>query len=159
MKNDVKFMAKCIEVSEEAYRGGDMPFGCLIIKDGEILVKAENQVIRNKDVTEHAEIVAMKEAQKKLGSMDLSMCDIYCSYEPCPMCSLMIRELRFKRVIFSLVSPVEGGFTKYKILQDKELNFVFPNHFGPVPEIVSEILSERAWQVWEEREKSKKKSQ
>jgi len=133
-----------------------MPFGCLIVKENKVLVEAENQVLRNSDVTSHAEILAMKDAQRRLRTTDFSMCDIYCSFEPCAMCSLMIRELRFKRVLFSLLFPVVGGYSKYKILQDKQLNSKFPNHFGPVPKILHGILSKSAWGVWEEREKSKK---
>lgn len=158
MNNDEKFMMMCLELAERARERGDMPFGCLIVKDGNVLVKAENYVIKNNDVTDHAEIVAMREAQKILGTSDLSTYDIYCSFEPCPMCSFMIRELRFKRVIFSLPSPVEGGYSKYKILQDQELDSMFPHHFGPVPEIVHGILCDRAGEVWKKREELKRSS-
>jgi tRNA(adenine34) deaminase len=156
-KRDEEFMMKCLLLAEKAHEKGDMPFGCLITKGGKILVKSENYVIKDNDVTNHAEIVAMRSAQKILKTTNLSECDIFCSSEPCPMCSFMIRELRFKRVIFSLPSPIMGGYTKYKILQDGELNVKFPHHFGPVPEIVSGILHGRASEVWQKREELKKK--
>ena len=77
MKNlHEKFMRRCIELSEESLGRGDNPFGCVIVKDNKIIVESANE-IKDYDVTNHAEILAMKKAQKLLKTNDLSSCSIY----------------------------------------------------------------------------------
>jgi len=150
MNDDEKYMSVCLDSAESALKKGEMPFGCVIVKNGNVVVTAENEVARTEDVTQHAEIVAMREAQRLFGN-DLSFCTIYCSYEPCAMCALMIRELRFGKVVFGQKSPIEGGYTKFKILQDEELHRETPNHFGPVPEVMGGVLADQAEKLWELR--------
>jgi len=82
-----KFMAEAIRLSEEmmlAGKGG--PFGAVIVKDGKIISKGYNQVLTTNDPTAHAEIVAIREASKKLNTFNLKGCILYSSCEPCPMC-------------------------------------------------------------------------
>ena len=82
-----KYMEVAIQEAREGFskeQGG--PFGCVIIKDGEIVAKAHNQVLKNNDPTCHGEINAIQKACKKLGTYDLSNCELYTTGEPCPMC-------------------------------------------------------------------------
>jgi guanine deaminase len=84
---DIIFMSKAIELSSEGMNqncGG--PFGAVIVKNGKIIGKGFNQVIKTNDPTAHAEIVAIREASRNINSFDLSGCEIYTSCEPCPMC-------------------------------------------------------------------------
>ncbi|QQS33915.1 MAG: nucleoside deaminase [Acidobacteriota bacterium] len=84
---DRKFMMRAIELAREgveADAGG--PFGCVIVKDGEIVGEGNNRVTSTNDPTAHAEVVAIREACSKLGSFQLEGCSIYASCEPCPMC-------------------------------------------------------------------------
>jgi len=67
-------------------RNGGGPFGAVVIKNGEIVGKGSNCVTQNNDPTAHAEVVAIRDACKKLGSFQLDGCEIYTSCEPCPMC-------------------------------------------------------------------------
>jgi guanine deaminase len=62
------------------------PFGAVIVKDGRVIAKDHNRVVKTKDPTAHAEIEAIRRASKKLGRFDLSDCEIYSTCEPCPMC-------------------------------------------------------------------------
>lgn len=62
------------------------PFGCVIVKDGEIIGKGNNKVTSTNDPTAHAEVTAIRDACKRLGSFQLNGCEIYTSCEPCPMC-------------------------------------------------------------------------
>ena len=75
---------------KEAFKGIDNneggPFGAVIVKDGEIISRAHNEVIKTNDPTAHAEIVAIRKASKKLKRFGLSDCEIYSSCKPCPMC-------------------------------------------------------------------------
>jgi len=119
---DLEMMARCIELSRHAISQGEFPFACVVCKDGDILVETTNRVKRDTDVTKHAEMVAMSEAQKKIGKMSLSRCTLYTNVEPCAMCSYCIRETRISRVIYAIPSPIMGGFSQWKILQGKKLS-------------------------------------
>ena len=145
-KEDEKYMRRCIQLSEKALKFGDNPFGCVIAgKDG-IIVETRNKIKEN-DITNHAEILAMREAQKLLKTSILSEYTIYSNCEPCPMCAFMIRELKFKRVVFALLSPQMGGYSKWNILEDKEL-IKFKPFFSNPPKVVTGILKEEAEAVF-----------
>src|SRR5262245_44311989 len=116
---DEKFMLRCIELSQESVKSGDAAFGSLIAI-GETLIAEGLNDCKTK-ISEHAEIVALNNAHKALGTPDLSSCTLYTSCEPCPMCSFMIREYKIKRVVFALPSLYVGGYSKWPILQDAEL--------------------------------------
>ncbi|MFN2457884.1 MAG: nucleoside deaminase [Chitinophagaceae bacterium] len=100
--NEQKFLKRAIELSETGMRnlqGG--PFGCVIVKENEIIGEGWNQVTFLNDPTAHAEIVAIRNACKKIGSFQLNGCDIYTSCEPCPMCLGAIYWARPKKVIYA----------------------------------------------------------
>jgi len=139
MKNDEFYIKKCIELAEKSVKKGEAPFGSLIVKDGKIIVAVTNANEKNGDVTSHAEIMAMRKAQKKLKTKDLKDCEIYSNCEPCPMCSFMMRELHFKKVVFGVRSPNMGGFSKWNILKDKGLARFKPL-FSDEPEVVGGVL-------------------
>lgn len=84
--NKEDFMRKAIELSIENVKNGGGPFGAVIVKDGEIVATGVNRVTANHDPTAHAEVSAIRAACQKLGTFDLSGCEIYTSCEPCPMC-------------------------------------------------------------------------
>jgi tRNA(adenine34) deaminase len=146
--NDLKMMARCVELSRLATSQGELPFACVICKDGDIVVEATNRVKRDADVTRHAEMVAISEAQRKLGNKKLSRCTLYSNVEPCAMCSYCIRETRMSRVVYAIRSPIMGGFSKWKLLQDKELSAVIPEIFGKAPLVVGGVLEREAEAVW-----------
>ena len=80
------FMRQAIALSEENVRQGGGPFGAVIVKDGEVVATGTNRVTASHDPTAHAEVSAIRAACQRLGTFDLSGCDIYTSCEPCPMC-------------------------------------------------------------------------
>lgn len=89
---------------DEARHGMDHnhggPFGAVIVKDGKIISKAHNDVLRTNDPTAHAEILAIRQASEALGSFDLSGCEIYSTSEPCPMCLAAVFWARIGTVYF-----------------------------------------------------------
>jgi tRNA(adenine34) deaminase len=145
---DAAMMARCIELSKTSKQVGEFPFACVIAKDGEVIVETLNRVARDGDVTRHAEIVAIGMAQKALGTKDLSGCTLYTNVEPCGMCSYCIRETRIRKVVYAIRSPIMGGYSKWKMLQDNEISGVIPQVFGPVPEIAGAVMREEAEAVW-----------
>ena len=80
------FMQKAIELSIKNIHNKGGPFGCVIVKNNKIISEGVNGVTQNNDPTAHAEIVAIRNACKKLNTFDLSGCELYTSCEPCPMC-------------------------------------------------------------------------
>jgi tRNA(adenine34) deaminase len=139
---DIKFAKMCIDLANQAYEiDKDVPFACIIVQNNTIIAKAKNRATKG-DITMHAEILALQEAQKSLGNSNLSGCTLYSNVEPCPMCSFMIRELNVSKVCFSLSSPKMGGYSKWPILQDLSLTSITP--FGKPPEIVTGVLSSEA---------------
>ena len=145
---DSAMMARCIRYSATAAQRGEFPFAALVCDGGEVVVETTNQVVQDGDVTRHAELVAVSEAQKLLGRRDLSGCTLYSNVEPCVMCSFSIRETRISRVVFAIRSPMMGGLSKWNVLRDRELSQAMPEAFGPVPEVVTGLLRREAEQVW-----------
>jgi tRNA(Arg) A34 adenosine deaminase TadA len=80
------FMQKAIKLSIKNIHNNGGPFGCVIVKNNKIISEGVNGVTQNNDPTAHAEIVAIRNACKKLNTFDLSGCELYTSCEPCPMC-------------------------------------------------------------------------
>jgi tRNA(adenine34) deaminase len=148
---DAAMMARCIELSRLATQEGEFPFACVIAKDGTIVVETTNRVVRDGDVTRHAELVAVSLAQKALGTRDLSGCTLYTNVEPCAMCSFPIRETRISRVVYAIGSPLMGGDSRWDLLGDAEMSNVMPEAFGEAPEVVRGFLrpeAEKAWRNW-----------
>jgi guanine deaminase len=107
------FMAKAIELSIENVRAGrGGPFGAVVVKDGAIIAQGTNLVTSTNDPTAHAEVVAIREACRKLGNFQLTGCEIYTSCEPCPMCLAAIYWARPSRVYFACTAAdaAQHGF-------------------------------------------------
>lgn len=117
-----KYMKKAIN---EAIKGVNQnhggPFGAVVVKNGEIVSTAHNQVLKSNDPTSHAEINAIKKASKKLQTFDLSGCDIYTTCMPCPMCMGAIRWANISNIYYGATSEDAQilGF-RDKIFYDEE---------------------------------------
>jgi len=95
------FMARAIQLAIENVRSGQGgPFGAVIVEDGNIIAEGANQVTSTSDPTAHAEMVAIRQACRKLGLFELKGCELYTSCEPCPMCLGAIYWTRLSRVYF-----------------------------------------------------------
>ena len=101
MKDNKKFMAKAIELSISSSNTIGGPFGSVVVKDNEIISEGSNKVTSSNDPTAHGEIVAIREACKKLNTFDLSGCEIYTSCEPCPMCLSAIYWSRLDKIYYA----------------------------------------------------------
>jgi tRNA(adenine34) deaminase len=147
---DLKMMRRCFELARLASHNGELPFGAVVARRGEVIAEAGNRVSREGDVTRHAELVAISQAQRILRRKKLSDCVLYSIVEPCPMCSFPTREARIGRVVFALNSPLMGGCSKWDVLSDESLSSRLPEVFGAVPEIVSGFCVQEAEQIWSE---------
>ncbi len=96
------FLEKVVDLAVESVSGGGGPFGCVIVKEGKIIAEAGNRVTLSNDPTAHAEVLAIREASRVLGTFDLSDCVLYASCEPCPMCLGAIYWARIPEVYYIL---------------------------------------------------------
>ena len=101
MNKENEFMRKAIELSRNGMRNNEGgPFGAIVVKDGKIVGQGNNKVTSTNDPTAHAEVVAIRDACKNLGTFQLDDCIIYTSCEPCPMCLGAIYWARPKKIYF-----------------------------------------------------------
>jgi tRNA(Arg) A34 adenosine deaminase TadA len=100
-EGDGAMMREAIRLSVASVAEGGGPFGCVIVREGRIVGQGANRVTRDNDPTAHAEVVAIRDACRRLGSFQLEGCDVYASCEPCPMCLAALYWARPKRVFFA----------------------------------------------------------
>jgi guanine deaminase len=119
-----KLMQQAISVALENIDLGGGPFGAVIIKDGEIIASSGNQVTQLNDPTAHAEILAIREAAKKLNTWDLSGCTLFTSCEPCPMCLSAIYWAHITKVYYACNhnDAKNAGFDDSFIYDELKLN-------------------------------------
>lgn len=118
-ETDLRMMREAIREAELALEAGELPVGCVIAKDGEIIARGHNERERTNDPTAHAEIVAMRRAAQALNSWRLSDCTLYVTLEPCPMCAGAISQARVGRLIYGADDPAQGcAGSVYRIPED-----------------------------------------
>lgn len=115
-----KYMRMAINEARKGIRAGHGgPFGAVIVKDGVVVGKGHNQVLKNNDPTCHGEIMAIRKASKNLGTYDLSGCEIYTTGEPCPMCMSAILWANIDKIFYgcNIQDTEEIGFRDAKFYQ------------------------------------------
>ncbi|MFN3997142.1 nucleoside deaminase [Algoriphagus sp.] len=118
------FMRQAIELAKNGMKSGNGgPFGCVIVKDGKIVGQGSNMVLKTKDPTAHAEVVAIRDACKTLDNFQLDECELYTSCEPCPMCLGAIFWARPAKVFFACTKKdaADAGFDDDFIYQEIEV--------------------------------------
>lgn len=103
------FMDLALQAAEAAGQAGEVPIGCVIVRDGEVIARAGNRTLTDKDPTAHAEVLAIRQAAAKLGSERLVDCDLYVTLEPCTMCAGAISFARIRRLYYGAADPKGGG--------------------------------------------------
>ena len=149
---DEKFMRLAIEKAKEGIIKGQTPFGVCISKEGEAISCVHNIVWESMDITSHAEIHAIREACKKLNTVDLSGCVIYSTCEPCPMCFSACHWAKISKIIYGtrIEDAKKLGFSELTISNEKM------KQLGNSPiTIVGNILRDEnleLFKLWSEQE-------
>jgi tRNA(adenine34) deaminase len=107
--NAPSFMDLALKSAEMAGKSGEVPIGCVIVRDNEVIAAAGNRTLRDRDPTAHAEILAIRQAAAKLGSERLVDCDLYVTLEPCTMCAAAISFARIRRLYYGAADPKGGA--------------------------------------------------
>ena len=116
-------MGEALRLARRAFAADEVPIGAIVVRNGEIIARAWNQVETLKDATAHAEMLATTEAESVFGDWRLTDCDLFVTKEPCPMCAGAIVHARLRRVVFGCPDPkggAAGGLLN--LLQMPELN-------------------------------------
>ena len=125
--NDTDFMREALCEAEAAAQEGELPVGCVIVKDGAIIARAHNACEAERDATAHAELLAIRQASATCGDWRLNRCTLYVTLEPCPMCAGAIMQARVGRLVYGAANPEQGcAGSLYRIPEDP----AFP-HFCP----------------------------
>lgn len=109
VRDDSYFMKCAYNEAIKAWEEDEVPIGCIIVHNGIIIAAAHNSVVRLKDPTAHAEMLAITQAAKAIGDWRLNACTLYVTKEPCPMCSGAMIMSRMGRVVYAFGDPKMGG--------------------------------------------------
>lgn len=112
MENDIRYMQLALTEAHKAFAIGEVPVGCVIVADGQVIGRGHNLTETLADVTAHAEIQAITAAANTLGGKYLSQCTLYVTVEPCVMCAGAIGWAQIKRVVFG-TTDAKRGFTTF----------------------------------------------
>lgn len=125
---DKFFMQIAIKEAIKAFNKNEIPVGAVIVSNGKIISKGYNKKEKYNDPTNHAEIIVIKKATKKIKDWRLNNCEIYVTKEPCFMCAGAILEARLKRVVFGFRDNENGGFGgKINILDFFDVKIIIDN--------------------------------
>ncbi|BBI99875.1 tRNA-specific adenosine deaminase [Ferrigenium kumadai] len=107
--NDEIFMREALALARQAEAAGEVPVGAVVVKDGEIVGRGFNAPISRSDPSAHAEMMALRDAAKRLGNYRLVGCELYVTLEPCMMCAGAIMHARVARVVYGARDPKTGA--------------------------------------------------
>lgn len=128
-----EFMYEALKLARQAAENGEVPVGAVIVKDGKIIAKGKNEREAKQNALSHAEIEAINNACKKLGSWRLDDCEMYVTLEPCPMCAGAIINARIKTLVFGAYDPKAGSIDSVINLCDYPYNHK-PEIYGGICE-------------------------
>jgi tRNA(adenine34) deaminase len=130
-------MMRALELARRAEEAGEVPVGAVIVKENQLLAEGWNQPISSHDATSHAEIMAMREAGKKLNNYRLIDTTMYVTLEPCSMCVGAMIHARVSKVVYATSEPRTGALGgAFNLLQANKHNHVF--------DVVSGVLAEES---------------
>jgi tRNA(adenine34) deaminase len=107
-------MDKALDEARAAQAAGEVPVGCVIVRDGAVIAAAGNRTLADRDPTAHAEMLAIRAAARALGSERLADCDLYVTLEPCAMCAAAISFARVRRLYYGAADP-KGGAVEHGV--------------------------------------------
>jgi tRNA(adenine34) deaminase len=123
LQSDHYFMGEALRQARRARAAEEVPVGAVIVREGQIIARAFNQVELLKDATAHAEMLSITQAEEALGDWRLSGCTLYVTKEPCPMCAGAMVHARLARVVFGATDPKAGAAgSALNLLQFPSLN-------------------------------------
>jgi tRNA(adenine34) deaminase len=135
------FIAAALDEARFAANAGEVPIGAVVARDGEIVARGQNRVLREKDPTAHAEIVALREAAAVLGNYRLNGCTLYVTLEPCAMCAGAMIHARIDKLVYAAADPKAGAAgSVLSVINHPQLNHQMQVEQGILAEESAELL-------------------
>lgn len=140
---DAKYMKEAIRQAKKAYAIGEVPIGCVIVRDGKIISRGYNRRTIDKNTLAHAELAAIKKASKKLDDWRLEGCTMYVTLEPCQMCAGALVQSRIDRVVVGCMNPKAGcAGSILNLLQMPEFNHQVELETGVLEEECRQMMKD-----------------
>ena len=136
------YMRRALELAAQAAAEGDVPVGCVIVRDGQIIGEGRNRREENGDATAHAELEAIRDACRRIGSWRLHRCTMYVTLEPCPMCAGGIINSRIETVRYGVRDEKAGACGSVLNLFEERFNHHPRLYRGPLEEECRDQLQE-----------------
>lgn len=136
------FMREALLEAQKAYQIDEIPIGAIVVKEGMIIGRGHNMKEKTQDVTQHAEINAIKDASKHLNSWHLDDCDIYVTIEPCAMCASAIIQSRIRNVYYGAKEPKMGSHVSKMMMFDLKEQHQVNVYSGIEEEACSLLMSQ-----------------
>ena len=141
MEQDEKYMREALRQAKKAYALGEVPIGCVIVYEGEIIGRGYNRRTTDKNTLAHAEMMAIKRASKKMDDWRLEKCTMYVTLEPCQMCSGAIVQSRMEKVVIGCMNPKAGcAGSILNLLQMEKFNHQVEIEVGVLGEECSNLM-------------------
>ena len=138
---DIDFMREALAEARLAAAAGEMPVGCVVVRDGEILARAHNECEARRDATAHAELLAIQRASAAAGDWRLNRCALYVTLEPCPMCAGAMVQARLGRLVYGAANPAQGcAGSLYRVTEDPAFPHFCPSDGGALAEECQALL-------------------
>ena len=150
MNKDELYMLEALNEAKLAYEEDEVPIGCVVVLNDEIIARAHNQRDKSHNPLGHAETLAIKKASEVVDDWQLVNCELYVTVEPCLMCAGAIIQSRIKRVIYGTDDFKGGAF-------GSSIDVLTANNINHRPEIVKGVLQEECAQIIKDYFKSKRK--
>ena len=156
-KEEERFMREAIRQAKKAAALGEVPIGCVLVRDGEIVARGYNRRNTDKTTLAHAEVAVIKKASRMFRDWRLEDCTLYVTLEPCPMCAGAIVQARIPRVVAGCMNPKAGcAGSVLNILRTPGLNHMVEFKNGVLEEDCSKLLSDFFKELRQNRRKIEK---
>ena len=141
MMTDIEAIQAALAEARFAAEAGEVPIGAVVVREGEIVARGQNRVLRDVDPTSHAEIVALREAAKSIANYRLNGCTLFVTLEPCAMCAGAMIHARLDRLVFAAADPKAGAAgSVLEVLNHPQLNHKMSVEQGILAEASAELL-------------------
>ncbi|MGA2124950.1 MAG: nucleoside deaminase [Xanthobacteraceae bacterium] len=134
------FMDLALDEARAAAAAGDVPVGCVVVRDSDVVARARNRTIADRDPTAHAEMLAIRAAAAAIGSERLVDCDLHVTLEPCPMCAAAISFARIRRLYYAASDPKGGAVDSGVRLYQSTTCHHRPDVYGGIGEVEASAL-------------------
>jgi len=141
MEADEIVMSAALAEAHAAAAAGEVPIGAVAVKDGRVIARGQNRVLRDCDPTAHAEIMALRAAAKEIGNYRLTECELFVTLEPCAMCAGAMIHARLGRLVYAAADPKAGAAgSVLDVLNHPRLNHRMTVTEGVLAEECGELL-------------------